>query len=479
MIITLAKSATCDIFALNWQVPKSILLGGKICQKMFRKLLNLARVSLGNICANLIDILHQIIHSQIFLNRHKKAQTHFVRKRYLTFTTLIIFMMNLLKGSIEDELHRFFQAIGFKDMPVNEITAGAFTRARKKFSFKAFVELGRVVVDFFYKHFPYKKWRGFRLVACDGSTVKVPRTEETIKHFGRWKTKSGNDRPLARISQILDVLNGVIIDAIISPKKTGERQLLIQHLDYIGEGDLLLCDRGYPAFWLFALLLSRKIHFCIRVTTGHWNEICKFNNSGEAEDVVVFNPTIASFRECQKLGIKASPLPLRLIRVELPSGETEILITSLLGKEEFPHEIFKDLYANRWPIEEKYKAAKCRIQIENFSGKSVEAIYQDFHAKIFTLNLTAVLIHPVQEMAEMEYKNRKFKYHVNLSQALSKMKHTVALLFNRPNSEIEIIIIKLFKLFLDSVLPVRPDRAGTRKKGPKLQGYHMPYKQLA
>lgn len=91
----------------------------------------------------------------------------------------------------------------------------------------------------------------------------------------------------------------------------------------------------------------------------------------------------------------------------------------------------------------------------------------------------AALIHPVQEIAGIEYQDRKFKYQVNLSQALSKMKHTVALLFNRPNSEIEGIIIKLFKLFLDSVLPVRPGRKNPRKKGPKLQGYHMPYKQLA
>jgi hypothetical protein len=402
-----------------------------------------------------------------------------VRTRYLTFSTLIVFMMNLLKGSIADELQRFFQTIDLKDMPEKGITAGAFTRARKKFSFSAFIELNRKVVDFFYKYFPYKKWHGFRLLAVDGSTIKVPRTEETIKHFGQWKTSKGDDRPLGRISQILDVLNSVIVDAIISPKKTGERKLLIQHLDHIGEGDMLLSDRGYPAFWLFALLISRKIHFCIRVTTGQWNEICKFNTSGKKEDIVVFNPTIASWRACQKLGIPVLPLPLRLIRVELPSGEVEILVTSLLDMEEFPHEIFKDLYANRWPIEEKYKVAKCRIQIENFSGKSVEAVYQDFYAKIFTLNLTAALIHPVQEMAKTEYQNRKYIYQVNLSQALSKMKHTVVILFNRPSIEIEGLIIKLFKLFLDSVLPIRSGRKSPRKKGPKLQGYHMPYKQIA
>ena len=477
MYIFLAKSAIYDIFAFNWPRPEYILSGGKKCQKKFRILLNLARVWLDNICANLIDFLGNIIISPEFLYRHRRSPNDFIRKRSLPFPTLIVFMMNLLKGSIQDELKRFFQALDDEDMPSREITAGAFTRARKKLTFKAFVELNRIMVNFFYEHFPCDKWHGFRLVAIDGSTIKVPRTAATIEHFGKWKTRNGQDRPLARISQLLDVLNGVIIDAIISPKQTGERQLAIRHLDYIGENDLLLSDRGYPAFWLFSLLISRKIHFCIRVTTGHWEEIRKFNESGKSEGIVTFNPTISSWRECQKLGIPVSPLPLRLIRVELSSGEVEILVTSLLDQDVFPHELFKDLYANRWPVEEKYKAVKCRIQIENFSGKSVEAVYQDFYAKLFTLNLTAALIHPVQEMVASEYQNRKYQYRVNLSQALSKMKHTVVLLFNRPN--IEATINKLFNLFLDDLLPVRPGRQNPRKKRPKLQGCHMSYKQLA
>ncbi len=40
---------------------------------------------------------------------------------------------------------------------------------------------------------------------------------------------------------------------------------------------------------------------------------------------------------------KAS-VKVRLIRIELPGSETEILITSLLDSKKYPHKIFKDLY---------------------------------------------------------------------------------------------------------------------------------------
>jgi hypothetical protein len=41
------------------------------------------------------------------------------------------------------------------------------------------------------------------------------------------------------------------------------------------------------------------------------------------------------------------------------------------------------LYHTRWPVEEDYKALKSRIEVENWSGKSVLAVYQDFHVLLF------------------------------------------------------------------------------------------------
>jgi hypothetical protein len=54
---------------------------------------------------------------------------------------------------------------------------------------------------------------------------------------------------LARISQVYDPLNGLILDAIIAPYQQDERDLLVEHLAALEAGSLLLLDCGYPAFW--------------------------------------------------------------------------------------------------------------------------------------------------------------------------------------------------------------------------------------
>ena len=85
----------------------------------------------------------------------------------------------------------------------------------------------------------------------------------------------------------------------------------------------------------------------------------------------------------------------------------EILVTSILEVGRYPHRIFKGLFHKRWPVEEDYKAMKCWLQLENFSGKTVLSIYQDFHAKIFQKNLTSVLCFSPQSRLDDDGKKTK------------------------------------------------------------------------
>ena len=115
-----------------------------------------------------------------------------------------------------------------------------------------------------------------------------------------------------------------------------------------------------------------------------------FVADGAKERIVVLTPNTASARQCREGHLPADPLRVRLIRVELESGEVEVLITSLLDTKAYPYRAFAKLYALRWGIEENYKREKQRLEIENFSGRSPWVLLQDFHAKIFAQNLTAI-----------------------------------------------------------------------------------------
>ena len=119
------------------------------------------------------------------------------------------------------------------------------------------------------------------------------------------------------------------------------------------------------------------------------------------------------------------------------------------------------------------QTAKCRIEIENFSDKSVESVYQDFHAKVFAMNLTAAIIHPAQDIIAGESEQKKYAYRINVTQALSKMKDSIVLLFKHSN--IMEILNKLFDLFIS---PVRPCRKYPRKHSIKKMGFYPCYKPI-
>jgi IS4 transposase len=75
----------------------------------------------------------------------------------------------------------------------------------------------------------------------------------------------------------------------------------------------------------------------------------------------------------------------------------EVLITNMMDCEAYEVDLFKELYYLRWGIEENYKRLKQWVEIENFSGKSVVSIQQDFYAKIVASNLTALVEIAVQK----------------------------------------------------------------------------------
>jgi len=227
----------------------------------------------------LCTTLKNIFHSESFINRHKTAPHHFTRFRLLPFPSLILFMINLLKCSIQTELDSFFQILHHTDAPIRILTKAAFTKARAKFRYQAFVELNQHLIQYFESHFPLRTWHGLRLLAIDGTTLTLPKNDDTLEHFDDLPTISHHKRPMARASQLYDLLNRITLHASLDAYRVDERDLALSHGPYLRENDLLLLDRGYPAFWLFAWILSESAHFCARVSLESWRVVREFHQS--------------------------------------------------------------------------------------------------------------------------------------------------------------------------------------------------------
>lgn len=425
----------------------------------------------------LIESLKKLIFSDNFREQNKENKKDFTRDRLLPFHRLIFFLLNMNNSSYQDELDKFFKTIYHLEIAERIIYKGNLTKARKKLKYDAFVDLNDHMIDFFYRNFNFQTWYGFNLLAIDGSTARVPDGNEIVDHFGVWNsTKGEKPCPKARVSQMFDVLSKITVDAILSPKSEGEIELAAFHFLKLQKGDLILLDRGYPAYWLFKVALSQDAQFCARISYKKWKVVKKFYKSGKSEKVVKLHASALSKKKCREMEFNTKPLKVRLIRVELDSGETEILITSLTDMDAFPKELFADLYHLRWPVEEDYKTVKYRIQIENFSGKTVHSVYQDFHAKMFSKNFTAVIATTTRDDIIKKSETLKYVHQINFAQALSKMKGSIVLLFERSKNLISGYIEAIRKIFIKTTEGIRPNRKFPRRHRVKQKRHHLTLK---
>lgn len=461
------------IITANYQIERSIS-----CRNFLTNLTTLARNLIFNICAGLIGYLRAIINSDQFIKRHRQSPTHFIRQRKLTFSTLIFFLINMVKGSYQDELDHFFKSIFGFEVVRRIVSKAALTKARMKLKYEAFIELNARMVHYFYENFKPAQWHGFNLLAIDGTTVRLPRIETISEHFGAWNPRQGDKCPMARVSQMFDPLNKITVDAIIETKDMGERELAAFHFLNLMPNDLILLDRGYPAYWLFNLILSQGADFCARIQRKRWKVVRQFHSSGKKEKIISLSPFPSSVKNCKEMGLDLIPLKLRLIRVELDTGESEILITSLLEPQNYPHELFAELYHLRWPVEEDYKTMKQWIEIENFSGKSVLSVYQDFHAKVFSKNLISALIYPTQAVIDQKTENHVYRYKRNFAQVLSKAKDVIPLLFLRPLKALPGLISDIHGIVVKTIEPVRPGRKYPRNFKNRSGRFHYGYQPI-
>jgi hypothetical protein len=408
------------------------------------------RMSLGKIA----DACEETITSQSFLNDVRKRPEDFTRTRKLPFQLLMLFMLNMVRSSIQTCLDRFFEMIGQEDV---SMTQQAFSEARQKIKWQAFQYLFKSLVDLIYTGF-FSTWRGYRLSAVDGTKAQQPDDQKLRDYYGT--VGKGNTAATAQGSALYDVLNNVLLDAQIEPIKTDERDLALRHIDALcampsfGK-ECILFDRGYASFSLINTLIGRNISFVMRVRR-------KFNLSidklGEGDHPCVI---------LSKAG--HDDIPVRVIKFTLPSGEEETLITDIADKSlDIP--AFKELYFMRWPIETKYDEIKNKLEVENFSGRTVDAIRQDFFISMYLSNVMAVARWEAQVDVDEARENRdnKYSYHVNANHTVGAFKDRFFLAVLEPNRRLRRKRIKrILFLMTGNAVPTRPDRSLPRNPSPR------------
>jgi hypothetical protein len=400
----------------------------------------------------------------------------FTRERVLTFKIMVMLILNALKRSLSVELQDFFEHFS----QGNLCSKQAFCEQRAKLSPAFFHDWNQVLVSNFYRcyHANVKKWKGMVLYAVDGSSVPLPETEDLKQKFGGATNQKGKKvSTTARICVLYDVLNEIVIKGMLHSYFVSEEEVVPECLSGLSlEDKLLLFDRGYPSYWLMYLLMQKKARFVMRVPSNSNNAVKRFLESEATDLTIEWCPPYSSLKKLRDMDFsltKQTFIRIRMVKVLLDTGETEVLITNLYDTSIYTTEYLKEVYHLRWGIETCYGYMKEELQLGQFSGIRQVCIEQDFAANLFLFNLQSLIQKQTEPYVEAVSRKRKYRYKVNKNSSWASLKNRVVRLFLYEDSRG--ILIELEKLFGNYLEPIRPGRKYPRikKRNPNVKYYTL------
>lgn len=351
-----------------------------------------------------IKISREMFDDEKMKEKHRLKEVYFTRDRVLRFGIVLVLILKKGLKSIQVMLNEFFS-----ELSLPTVSNVAFCKARRKLSHSAFIELNeKAIINVTYRENTYRTFKGYRLLAVDGSKIVLPDTPEIKEEFGiipftNGSTKEiGGERPYAMASIMYDVLNHISVHATLEKARAYEVDIAIQHIERATAKDIIIFDRGYASYRMLAELTRRKINFLIRCSKGSF-KVAQEMNEGLGKESRTVNLLVP---KQQRSEIRNKELPemvrVRFVRVKLDTGENEILVTNLLQETDFPTQDFKQLYWHRWGVETFYGVLKTRLNLENFTGFSVESVKQDFYSTIYLTGLEAILIEKAEKILDQK-----------------------------------------------------------------------------
>lgn len=405
---------------------------------------------------DLLDGSNKMTTDYDFMIKSRKKPQYFSRKGKIGFVNLVVFMLNVVKKSLQVEVDLFCK---LKDEEMT-ISKQAFSQARQKISHEPFEDLYKLTADAANSCDDMDRFKGMRVCAIDGTSLAVENSPELVKYFGC--SGAGTTSATARGSALYDILNEALLDVKIGKYSIGEREMASQHIERLQEmgisNHLIIFDRGYASAELIAQLYNAGIHFLMRVRRKFNKEIDEMTTS---EGFVEITNDDKIYKA-------------RVIKFALPSGEIETLITDLQN-DIVEFDDFKALYFKRWPIETRYDILKNRIQLENFTGLTVLSVYQDFYASMYLSNMAtfAKYMVDIEIKKDNADKNLKYEYKTNLNILIGKLKNNLILAILEPNRrKREKAMAKVMTEIARNRIPIRPGRAFERKL-PRKKRFHM------
>jgi hypothetical protein len=263
-----------------------------------------------------------------------------------------------------------------------QISEEAFVKARARMPLEYWIALVMLLADRFAReHKNLIRWKRFRLLAMDGTLINLPRWQPLRDYYGTARSGKGGTIPQARMVMLQFPLTRIPYRFAMGPKSRAEKTMAATLLEHLQPNDLLLIDRGFWSYGLFAQIQQRGAFFATRkIEQVHLKVVRQL---GPKDTLVRLVPTDKRWK---KQGWPES-LELRRIDYQIRGFRPSALITNvtnpkLISRQEWigmaSHEagqvLDHSVYHRRWEIETTFRELKVTQGMSNLRGRTPGSI---------------------------------------------------------------------------------------------------------
>lgn len=380
----------------------------------------------------------------------------FSRNRKLPLQTMLLMLVGIGGGSIAKELYDWF---GYTS---STATVSAFVQQREKIRPEA---IKKIFQDFSDNTMPTRTYQGFRLLAADGSDLRLPMNPDddfsVISNSEQQKRYN-----LVHLNAMYDLINKVYVDIEMQGKKgMNEHSALVSMVDRsnLSGKVLVLLDRGYESFNNIAHFQEKRWNFIIRAkeSYGMITNLSLPNTKAFDTDITLTltrrqtKETLAllhsnperyrwiqphtTFDYIQLRQSNLYDLHFRVVRFLVSDGLYETVYTNL-SRDSFSTEKIKELYNLRWGVETSFRHLKYAVGLSALHSKKTDSMLQEVYARLILYNYTSLISHTVP------------------SPAGKQVCFSIAVLFAKQHLKKAISGMQLVEMLSKHLVPIRPGR---------------------
>jgi hypothetical protein len=223
---------------------------------------------------------------------------------------------------------------------------------------------------------------GWLPMACDGSRIECPRSEELQQRLGE-AGKAGS-APSIYLTPLVLLPLGVVWSWWWGKGTASEHHPLRQLLRTLPKKTLLVADACYLGYELFTALVQTQAAFLVRLSSRAYLYTTEQTPlEAWTEGLVYYWPSVA-----QQQG--RPPIPARLLRIKGQKADVWLL-TSVLDRQQRSHATAGQMYRWRWRNEGLFRDYKRLLGKVKLSSRTVALVHREAEGSMLALQLLLAL----------------------------------------------------------------------------------------